>query len=309
MAKRFDRNFKVTGQQDARGHLYIFAGVPLDDSIEVTPLDKDLSVPGFLVDDCYILSGPSGPRIKHLEAELRWHAEIPRHMGRYMQALDLKLEMPVDSILVLLTPANLPDPIPQIYQIDRAPYRAELRFEVVKLWEVDAGAILELGRPSLLPWVALMKATDSEMRRAGGMVAEDRILSDQFLTLAELNPRYNRTEILGLLGRNTMLLKDSILEQSPYLQGFIHKALERGLEQGLEQGLERGLEQGLERGLENGERKALLGVLDRLMTSRFKGVQISAEVKRFETKKLQLLVDQLIAADGKDAARKILRDL
>ena len=289
MAKRFDRNFKVTGQQDARGYLYIFAAVPLDDSIEVTPVDKDLSVPGFLVDDHYILTGPSGPRIKHLEAELRWRAEIPRHMGRYMQALDLKLEMPVASVLVLLTPANLPDMIPQVYRIERAPYRAELRFEVVKLWEVDAGTVFELGRPSLLPWVALMKATDSEMRRAGGLVAEDRILSAQFMTLAELNPRYSRTEILDLLGRNTMLLKDSILEQSPYLQGFIRKAVERGLE--------------------NGGRKALLGVLDRLMTSRFEGVQVSAEVRRLETKKLQLLVDQLIATDGKDAARKILRNL
>ena len=206
-----------------------------------------------------------------------------------MQALDLKLEMPVASVLVLLTPANLPDMIPQVYRIERDPYRAELRFEVVKLWEVDAGTVFELGRPSLLPWVALMKATDSEMRRAGGMVAEDRILSAQFMTLAELNPRYSRTEILDLLGRNTMLLKDSILEQSPYLQGFIRKAVERGLE--------------------NGGRKALLGVLDRLMTSRFEGVQVSAEVRRLETKKLQLLVDQLIATDGKDAARKILRNL
>ena len=86
-----------------------------------------------------------------------------------------------------------------------------------------------------------------------------------------------------------MLLKDSILEQSPYLQGFMKKALQQGLE--------------------NGERKALLGVLDRLLTSRFVGVPVSAEVKRLETKKLQLLVDQLIAADGKEAAREILRVL
>ena len=94
-----------------------------------------------------------------------------------------------------------------------------------------------------------------------------------------------------------MLLKDSILEQSPYLQGFINKALERGLEQGLEQGLE------------SGERKALLGVLDRLMTSRFEGIQVAAEVKSLATNKLQLLVNQLIAAEGTDAARKILQDL
>ncbi len=94
-----------------------------------------------------------------------------------------------------------------------------------------------------------------------------------------------------------MLLKDSILEQSPYLQGFIHKALERGQAQGLGQGLE------------NGERKALLGVPDRLMTSRFEGVPVPAEVKRLETKKLQSLVDQLIAANGNDTAREILRDV
>ena len=73
-----------------------------------------------------------------------------------------------------------------------------------------------------------------------------------------------------------------LLEQSPYLQGFMKKALEHGLEQGLE----------------NGKRTALLGVLDRLLTSRFEGVPVSTELKRLETKKLQSLVDH----------RQILRD-
>ena len=117
MAKPYDRNFKVTGQKDARGHLYVFAGVPLDDSIEVQPVDKDLSVPGFLVDDCYIVKDKNGSSVKHLEAELRWHTGIPRDMGRYMQALDLKLELHVDSVLLLLTQAGVPDPIPDHYRI------------------------------------------------------------------------------------------------------------------------------------------------------------------------------------------------
>ena len=119
MAKRFDRNFKATGQKDARGQLYLFAGVPLDESIEVRPVDKDLAVPGFLVDDCYIVDDGSGPVVTHLEAELRWHGGIPRDMGRYIQALDLKYELPVDSVLVLLTPAGLPTPAPDSYLIDR----------------------------------------------------------------------------------------------------------------------------------------------------------------------------------------------
>ena len=85
MAKRYDRNFKVTGQNDARGQLYIFAGVPLGESVEVTQVDKDLAVPGFLVDDCYLLKDAAGTRVMHLEAELRWHSGIPRDMARYIQ--------------------------------------------------------------------------------------------------------------------------------------------------------------------------------------------------------------------------------
>lgn len=295
MAKPYDRNFKVTGQKDARGHLYVFAGVPLDDSIEVEPVDKDLSVPGFLVDDCYIVKDKNGSSVKHLEAELRWHAGIPRDMGRYMQALDLKLELPVNSVLLLLTQAGVPDPIPGQYRIKRGEgFQCEASFSVVKLWELEAGAVLELGRPSMMPWVPLMKATAAEIRRAGRIVAKDQSLAVQFLTLGKLNPRYNQEELLELLGRRTMLLKDEILEQSPYLQPLLKKVREQGLEQGLEQGAE-------------SARKTLLRVLRNLMSSRFTGVPVPSKIERLSTEDLELMVNRLLAAPDNAAARAILR--
>ena len=60
--------------------------------------------------------------------------------------------------------------------------------------------MLELGQPSMMPWVPLMKATASEIRRAGRIVAKDQSLAVQFLTLGKLNPRYNQDELLELLG-------------------------------------------------------------------------------------------------------------
>ena len=306
MRKRYDRNFKVSGQKDARGQLYIFAGVPLDESIEVTPVDKDLSVPGFLVDDCYLVKRESGTCVLHLEAELRWHSGIPRDMARYIQALDLKFELPVESVLVLLTPVGAPDPVPSVHEIRRGDgFNAQIHFAVRKLWEIEATEVLELGRPSLWPWIALMKSTNREMRQCGKLVADDSGLAAQFYTLGKLNPRYTEEELLGLLGRRAMLLKDSILEQSPYLQSFMNKARVQGIEKGLVEGLEKGLEKGLEQGLEQG-RQNLLDVLLKLVDLRFHGVAVPARVRRADLRKLKTLVDLLFAAPDKDAARQIL---
>ena len=144
------------------------------------------------------------------------------------------------------------------------------------------------------------------------MVAEDRALALQFLTMGKLNPSYNEGELLEMLGRRAMLLKDSILEQSPFLQTFMNKArlqgMETGLERGLEQGLVQGLEKGLEKGLEQG-RKNLLDVLVKLVDLRFKGVVIPAKVKGAELEELKAGIDQLLAAPDNGTARKILRGL
>ena len=90
-----------------------------------------------------------------------------------------------------------------------------------------------------------------------------------------------------------MLLKDSILEQSPYLQAFMNKARVQGIEQGIERGLEQG-------------RQNLLDVLLKFVDLRFNGVTVPARVKRADLEELKGLVDQLFAAPDKAAARKVL---
>jgi len=111
-AKRIDRSFKVFADQDTPGLVYLFAGVPLDAAIEIERIDRDLALPGLLVDNAFLVRGlkasPGRLRILHLECEPRWHRGIPRDTGRYVQALDLKYELLVDSTLVVLTPRGFP---------------------------------------------------------------------------------------------------------------------------------------------------------------------------------------------------------
>ena len=126
------------------------------------------------------------------------------------------------------------------------------------------------------------------MRQAARIVAEEKSLAGQFLTLGELNPRY---EFLGLLGRNAMLLKDEILKQSRSVQGLMKEAREEGLE----------------RGREDAERATLLDIVEKILSTRFPGLSRNASYRRLETAHLRTLVDRLLTAADKAEAMQVLR--
>ncbi|MCC6536676.1 MAG: hypothetical protein IT162_03940 [Bryobacterales bacterium] len=227
-AKRIDRSFKVFGDKDTHGLVYLFSGVPLDAKIEIEAVDRDLALPGLLVDNAYLVRGldtSPGGRIFHLECELRWHGGIPRDSARYVQALDLKYELPVDSTLVLLKPRGFPAaaaPPPTPFCCRRGALRMEVHYRIVKVWEMDPAQALDVDRPALLPWALLMRPTRTQVRETARRLARtgDHALISQFLALGGLNPDYARFELLEFLGRETMYLKREILEASRFIQGL-----------------------------------------------------------------------------------------
>jgi hypothetical protein len=62
------------------------------------------------------------------------------------------------------------------------------RYRVVKLWEIDPASVLELRRPSLLPWVVLMRTSEEAMRAAAAEITRlgDRNLAAEFVVLGGL---------------------------------------------------------------------------------------------------------------------------
>ncbi|MDX1983866.1 MAG: hypothetical protein SFV51_26565 [Bryobacteraceae bacterium] len=297
MANPYDRNFKVFGEDDVRGMMYLFAGIPLTDRVSITPIDKDLAVPGLLVDNAQIIRHRGRRFILHLEAELFWHDGIPRDIGRYAQALDLKYELPVRSVLVLLTPRGCPKRLPKDYRYRRGGLDFRHRYETVPVWKLPAENYVRLARPSLQPWVLLMRPSDRQAQRAADLVTTsgDKDLMAQFLALGRLNSRYDKAKLLEFLGRlQPMILRDDILEQSDFVQYFKKK----------------GLDQGREEGREEGRAEGALCLLRLLLRERFKGLETRPELNRLtDPAEIERLAKKLLAAKDRESALGILRRL
>jgi hypothetical protein len=259
MAQRFDRSAKVFGEEDVRGMLYLFAGIPLEDRVHITPIDRDLALPGMLV----------------------------------AQGLSLKFQLPVRSILVLLTSRGCPERPPRVC-VSRSEHTVfRHRFEIVPLWKQRAAPIVRLARKSLQPWVLLMRPNDREAQRAADIIGGDRDLASQYLTLGRLNERYDRAKLLEMLGRlQPMILRDEILEQSDFIQYFKKK----------------GLDQGREAGLAEGRVEGARDLLRLLLRERFKGLENRPELKRLtEIGQIERLTKKIVAAKDREAVLALLR--
>lgn len=309
MAQPYDRNYKLFGQSDLRGLLYLFGRIPLDADVVIEPVPKELILPGLLIaDDAFLIRQGDRKGILHLEAELRWHKGIPRDMGRYAQTLDLRLELPVRSILVLLTKQSAPEPVPDTYAFERGAMEFRFRYEALKLWEMDGAEVVDMGRPRLMPWALLMNTPKAKARKAGEMVEAtmDRELGAQFVTFGTLGKRYDRVELLEMLGRlQPMLLRDEILEQSGFVQHFQKKAFERGVEEGREEGRE----EGHEAGRADGQAEEARRMLKLVLAKRFPGLETPGSIDRLnDAAAIERLVERIVILEDRAAATRLLED-
>ena len=160
-------------------------------------------------------------------------------MVEYGVRLWLKYRLPMASYALLLTRRGVPERLQGASSIVAGNLRITLRYTIVRLWRLSAARALELQRASLLPFVPLMRGGAAELEagaRALGEVADEgqrRELSLHFLLLGGL--RYNREDILELVGRESMIPIEQLRESSFY-QYIIEEGLREGIEQGIQQG-------------------------------------------------------------------------
>ena len=294
MSKNYDQIFKSLAEDDPRGMLYLFGGIPLSEPCEVESLDREIGLPALSVDHVYRVRQPGQPdRLAHFEIQTRYKADVPERVAWYMTSLALKFRIPVDSTLVLLVERHAPREVPGQCRIRLGSLEVVANYRVERLWEMDPDAVVDAGRAHLLPFVTLMRSNESALERVFLNLTrrgEQKLLT-QCVILGGL--RYDRDGLGAMLGRKgNMLLTREMIEESSFYQMILEKGTEVGRVEGRVEGLEVGLVEGTRRAvrLVAGLRFPALGNLPELDTIT-------------QTAPLEELLKQLVLTPDEDAAR------
>ncbi|MGH9722429.1 MAG: hypothetical protein ACRD8O_19635 [Bryobacteraceae bacterium] len=233
MNQPFDQAVKLFAEDDPRGFLYLFAGVPLDAPVSIEPVERELQVQPIHADHAYLVTEEQRQWICHFEAQTRYRSDVPDRLARYGTMLWLVHNKPVETTLVLLAEEYAPRVVPEEHTVDAGGLLLRVRFRVVKLWEMDAARALESGRPSLLPWVMAMRASDEQIGEAARRLkrTRDNSLMTESLTLARL--RYDKSNPDWLLERlSEMLLSEQAIEDLIEISGFCQYVKDLGEKEG-----------------------------------------------------------------------------
>ena len=271
--KPYDRAFKYLAEQDAESLLILLGCLRPGQPAEIDLLPREIDVSTLIPDQPYRVVIDGKPSIVHIEAQTVYDSRIPKRMAEYGARLWMKHQLPIRSYLLMLTRRSLPKDPPVEWRIDAGCIQISVRYELVPVWQIDAQEMLSLNRESLLPFVPLMRGGQPEIEAGAALLGRitderrQRELSLHFLVVGGL--RYNREDLLDLIGRKGMIPLDQFKESSIY---------QLIVEEGLEEGHKKGLEEGLKEGLREGRAQGVAETLSKLISKRFPNLNVAAEI-------------------------------
>ena len=208
-----------------------------------------------LSDSLLRVSGADGPFLILTEVQLRPDQRMPRRMRAYAALAEEKYDLWVYPVVFHLLPPRSGTDLATHYHSEQLGITAHQDFVVIKVWELEAAAVLEQENPALLPFVPLMKGADEATIRASAQRLRGLAGGERLETLLGLFASFVLdVETIEQIVRWNM----NVLRESPWYQ----EILAEGVKQGLAQGLERGLERGREEGTWQGQRQAILHLLE-----------------------------------------------
>lgn len=263
--KPYDQAFKYLAEQEADAMLHLLGVIRPDEQARVELLPREISVPALLTDQAYLVTTDSRKFIAHAEAQAAYDYKMPERMPEYDVLLWLKYRLPVYSFVLLLTRRNVPRNTPTMGIIEFGGSQIITNYQIIRLWEIPAAEMLALKRDALLPFVPLMDGQQTELE-AGveqlRQVADERRRRDLALHFVMLGGlRYNRADLLEMIGRNNMIPLHQLKDSS-----FYQYILDEGIEKGIEKGREMTL-------------TAIADLFRMLAAKRFSGLQLGSEVE------------------------------
>ena len=195
------------------------------------------------VDGVLKLERQGGVYYRHVEFQAKDAPDVARRCFEYSALLLMRYGAPVlTTVVYLFPPGPRADPVFQVAVGGREVNR--WRFDVVRLWELDATVALHQGGPGSLALLPLMRGGAADpglIEQAARRIEEafpDEPLPDAEDVLMYLAAQhYTYEELDGIFGSEKM-------SQSSVSQHFWSKGRSEGLKEGLEEGLEKGLEKG-----------------------------------------------------------------
>jgi predicted transposase YdaD len=122
-------------------------------------VNSDLSTVTAEADKVILVEGPE-PWLVHVELQTGFDKTLPRRLLRYNALLNLRHDLPVHSVAVLLRPEadgiSLDGALRQRSPDGRC--SLEFRYHVVRVWELPTQALLS-GGPGVLPLAPITAAT------------------------------------------------------------------------------------------------------------------------------------------------------
>jgi hypothetical protein len=183
------------------------------------------------VDLVLVLSRDGERYVRHIEFQSRHRADLARRCFEYATRLVVQLQLPVLTTVIYL---KAPAPHELVFrELLGGRLLHERRFDIVRLWELEAPEALSLG-PGGAALVALARGAD--LATIGKASAQIRRLA----------PTAQRADLLAILqslseGRYTARqLARVIPEEVVMASSIFEKAIEKGIERGLEQGFAKG---------------------------------------------------------------------
>jgi predicted transposase YdaD len=236
----------------------------------VRAMSTDVSTTAAETDQVYRIAG-SPPHLVHTEMQHRWDATLPRRLWRYNALLDLKYDMRVRSVVVLLRPRADSKLLTGVLDLvhpdgDRI---VEFHYKVVRAWEQPVEPLLT-GPLATLPMAPL---ADVPLRDLPGVFQriDTRLMAEtspataakmmvQTLTLSGIRLSQDQVDDFGRRLRTMNLLKES---------SFYKLILREGMEKGIEEGRKVGHKQGHKQGTREGQLEEARKLLIRLGRLRF----------------------------------------
>lgn len=161
--------------------------------------------------------------------------------------------------MILLTNKNLPLRPPRKVVLEGGGTRIQRRFHIIRLWQHSARKALATQRVALLPFIPLIAGGGDEWESGSAalrQVPDETVRRETALHFVMLGTlRYNRYDLLELIGARGMIPLKQFRKHSPFYQF------------------------NLEEGREEGRRQAITEFFRQLAARRFPSLQLGAEVE------------------------------